>query len=533
MVIFFKQIYLFFSFLTHHKYTVQILKRFKDAEIDILVRTNITAVCCFSILPLINFKIFITQDALPTPFGLVRFGVAPDHPDTKNVINQFTTLAKDPRINFFGNVRLGSTSLSLSELRSFYNAVVLAYGAESDRRLGIPGSNLSGIFPAREFVQWYNGHPAAASLPLPNLQNVSSVAICGLGNVALDIARVLLQPVQRLAATDAAMHAVDALRHSAVKEVHLLGRRGPAQAAFTPKELRELLGMEGIRVEVHPEGCLELTSACRAEIKSNRIKKRVMEVLMKAAAVAREMTRFNSEDRVLHLHFLRNPVQYLDKLSTRGSSSDSFSDSESFLGRKTDDDQGSVAGVRVEVTELQSSDAVGDVQRAIGTSVFEDVPAQLVLESIGYKSCAVDGAPFDDRIGIIPNQLGQVLKVEKNNNNNSGGKENIDNVEVENGLFVCGWLKRGPSGIIGTNLVDAEQTVDTMVRSKESFPAVDALPGGRQGLAALLASRGVEVVDFAGWEKIDAEEVRRGEAVGKPRVKIVDVEEMLAVVAGK
>ena len=200
-------------------------------------------------------------------------------------MNQFSELARNPRVGFFGNVRVGGThnsSISLPELRSMYNAVVLAYGAESDRRLGISGEDLPGIFPAREFVQWYNGHPSAASLKLPDFRTVTSVAVCGLGNVAIDIARVLLQPVERLAATDAATHAVDALRHSAVTDVHLLGRRGPAQAAFTPKELREVLSMEGVRVEIHPQGCLNLSPDCEAEVKSNRIKRRVVEVLNKA-----------------------------------------------------------------------------------------------------------------------------------------------------------------------------------------------------------------------------------------------------------
>jgi adrenodoxin-NADP+ reductase len=166
-----------------------------------------------------------------------------------------------------------------------YNAVVLAYGAESDRRLGIPGEDLQpGVYPAREFVQWYNGHPSAATLQLPDFSKITSVAICGLGNVALDIARVLLQPVERLAISDAAAHAVTALKKSAVRDVHLLGRRGPAQAAFTPKELRELLAMEGIKVKIHPEGCLDLGPACAAEVKGNRIKRRVVEVLGKAVA---------------------------------------------------------------------------------------------------------------------------------------------------------------------------------------------------------------------------------------------------------
>lgn len=197
------------------------------------------------------------------------------------MINQFTSIAKDPRVAFFGNTPVGTGLLPLHKLRSLYDGVVLAYGAESDRKLDIPGEDSQGIFSAREFVWWYNGHPSsAARLPI-DLRSVHSVAICGLGNVAIDCARVLLRPVEDLARTDIALHAAHALQESAVKEVHLLGRRGPAQAAFTPKELRELLNIHGVSVYIHPQGCLELQQACKDEIAGNRIKKRVVEVLQK------------------------------------------------------------------------------------------------------------------------------------------------------------------------------------------------------------------------------------------------------------
>ena len=209
-------------------------------------------------------------------------------PLAQNVINQFSALAAgNPRVGFLGNVRVGRhAAVTLDELRTFYNAVVLAYGAESDRKLRIPGETcLSGVHSAREFVWWYNGHPSASALPVA-LSGVRSVAICGLGNVAVDCARVLLRPVEELAKTDIAAHAVDALRRSSVKEVHLVGRRGPAQAAFTPKELRELLSLEGVAVHIHPKGCLNLDPECKEEVAGNRIKRRVVEVLSKAAAAA-------------------------------------------------------------------------------------------------------------------------------------------------------------------------------------------------------------------------------------------------------
>ena len=339
------------------------------------------------------------------------------------------------------------------------------------------------------------------------------MAVCGLGNVAIDIARVLLQSIHRLCASDAAQHAVDALRDAPITSVHLIGRRGPAQAAFTPKELRELLSMEGIKVEIHPPGCL---SALRddevtvKELEASRIKRRVVDVLSKAEKVGAEGEEGVEKPRTLHLHFLRSPVEILG------------------------DENNCVQGIRMEVTELRSSGGNGSSsgQKAVGTGVYEELSVQMVLESIGYKSLPMEGAPFDASAGVIPNRLGHVES-----------DCDSDPLDEEGGLFVCGWLKRGPSGIIGTNLVDAEQTVDTMVkwfdskRQKES----DGRGGGdyketkkkekegREGLMRLLEQREVQVVDVRGWEAIDAEEVKRGEATGKPREKIISVQEMLDI----
>lgn len=420
-------------------------------------------------------------EALPTPFGLVRSGVAPDHADTKNVINQFTALAGDPRLTFLGNVRVGR-DLSLAELRRHYSAVVLCYGAESDRRLGVPGEDLPGVFSAREFVWWYNGHPEYRDLPV-DLSRTSSVAIAGLGNVAVDCARILLKPAGDMAATDICSHAVDQLRSSAVKEVHLVGRRGPVQAAFTPKELRELLGLQGVQVVMDP-AAFQLTPACEAEMAAARMKKRVFEILSKARAQERQ------GDRSLHIHFLRSPAEVVEA-------------------------EGRAAGVRLERTRLEAAAAPGSDQKALGTGEYETIPADIVLKSIGFKSVGIPGVAFDGRAGIVPNKLGQVC--------------GEDGASADPGLYVCGWLKRGPSGIIGTNLVDAEQTVDVMVQTQGSFPAVAAQPAGAAGLRRLLQQRGVQVVSFADWQRVDAEEVRRGQALGKPRDKLTSVEEMLQI----
>ncbi|KAL3138008.1 hypothetical protein ABBQ38_005244 [Trebouxia sp. C0009 RCD-2024] len=426
-------------------------------------------------------------DRLPTPFGLVRSGVAPDHPDTKNVSKQFMEVIADQRCSFLGNVTVGK-DVSLATMQEMYHAVVLAYGAEGNRQLQIPGQNLSGVLSAREFVWWYNGHPEYADTSI-DLSSITSVAICGLGNVAVDCARILLQPPERLASTDIAEHALQQLRESSVRHVHLIGRRGPVQAAFTPKELREVLSMEGVSVQV-PAAAMKLTPFDQAEMDATRMKRRVSDILRKAADKPAD----GNQKRQLHLHFLRSPVEVLDS------------------------GDGSVAGLKLEVNALQTSSDNAH-QRAVGTGHYESLDAQLVLESIGYKSYPLSGAPFDDKQGIIPNTLGRVNTIQ--------GRDG-----AISGLYVCGWLKRGPSGIIGTNLWDAQQTVDTMT---EDFPpsSTDLLQHKHQTLRTYLQSKSAKVVDFSGYCNIDKHEVERGQKVGKPREKVTTTQEMLQLSVSK
>jgi adrenodoxin-NADP+ reductase len=458
--------------LSHRRPPAQILKRFGDAAtVDLL-------------------------EALPTPFGLVRFGVAPDHPDTKNVAHHFQSLLDHPRVAFFGNVRLGAPLLALADLRARYHGVVLACGAEGDRRAGRGGAGLAGAAPARRFVNWYNGYPDAPPPPA-DLANVESVAILGLGNVALDCARVLLKEPDALAETDAAACALGALRGSAVRAVHLVARRGPAQAACTPKELRELLALPGVAVRVHPEGALEaLSLACAAELAASRVRRRVVEVLRKAvessAAGAEASPPAAEGGKELHIHFFRAPVETVP------------------------DARGGIAAVRLERTALTTNGGVA------ATGELEDLPAQLVLESVGYRALPLEGAPFDAARAVVPNVLGQVVA--------PAPCSGLDGDAVPPptpvpGLFVCGWLKRGPTGIIGTNLLDAEQTVNTMVRAREGFPEPQE---GLEGLAALLAARGARVVDAAAWARVDAAERAAGCVARKPREKLATLEELLA-----
>ncbi|KAJ6290661.1 hypothetical protein OIU78_026410 [Salix suchowensis] len=407
-------------------------------------------------------------DRLPTPFGLVRSGVAPDHPETKIVMNQFSKAAQHERCSFFGNVTLG-TSVSLSELRELYHVVVLAYGAESDRALGIPGEYF------------------------PDLKSTDTAVILGQGNVALDVARILLQSTSVLAKTDIASHALEALEQSSIRKVYLVGRRGPAQAACTAKELREILGIKDLYIHINevdlhksPEDeCLKIIESIGGFMSC--FQKQLLQHLLILVQISMNFTLF----------FFRKPDRFLD--SGEGS--------------------GRVAGVHFEKTMLK---AVGPgKQIAVGTGSYEDLDCGLVLKSIGYKSVSVDGLPFDHVKGVVPNIKGRVLA------DTSG-----DPTQLEKGLYVCGWLKRGPTGIIATNLYCAEETVASIsedvhqgeIASTSTFPKP-----GRQGLLQLLDSRDVRAVPFSAWEKIDSEERRLGNLRSKPREKLTTYENLLKV----
>ncbi|KAM7276195.1 hypothetical protein ACFE04_018061 [Oxalis oulophora] len=429
-------------------------------------------------------------DRLPTPFGLVRSGVAPDHPETKIVVNQFTRVAQRERCSFFGNVDVGS-SVSLSELRQLYHVVVLAYGAESDRAFGIPGEDLKGIHSAREFVWWYNGHPDGRNLN-PDLKRTDTAVILGQGNVALDVARVLLRPSVELATTDIASYALAALEESSIRKVYLVGRRGPVQAACTAKELREVLGIKNLYIHIH-EADLHTTPADEEEMKNSRIQKRVYELLSKAVKAG---TNPSPDQRELHFVFFRKP--------------DRFQESEERTGH--------VGGIHFEKTVLEGE---AGKRRAVGTGEFEDVNCGMVLKSIGYKSVPIDGLPFDYQKGVVPNMCGRVLR-------DASGEPS----QSENGLYVCGWLKRGPTGIVATNLYCAEETVACILHDLQqgALASASSLPKpGREGLAQLLEDRNVKVIPFTGWEKIDSEEKRLGGLRNKPREKFTTREEMLKV----
>ncbi|KAI5084724.1 hypothetical protein GOP47_0000893 [Adiantum capillus-veneris] len=429
-------------------------------------------------------------ERLPAPFGLVRSGVAPDHAETKIVINQFTKIASSSQLGFFGNVHVGK-DITLQELRSLYDVVVLAYGAESDNSLGIPGESLPGVFSAREFVWWYNGHPDCATLPV-ELQNLDSVVVLGQGNVAIDVARILLRPVQDLRTTDIADHALEALHCSKVSKVYLVGRRGPAQIACTAKELRELLGLKGVDVSIQ-QSDLVITSQDEEEMKASRIHRRVYDLLCKAAQPKASVPLIGSK-KELRFIFFRQPVRFL----------------------ASEDGQG-VAGVQLEKTVLQM-DAGSGQQRAIGTGVVENLSTGLVLKSVGYKSLPLEGLNFDSKKGIVPNVGGRVLKAPISDTD----------PKFEPGLYVAGWLKRGPTGIIGTNLVCAEEVVISISEDfKSGLFSSHPSHTGNVGLQELLMQRGIRFVSFANWQEINALEIEEGAKKGKPREKLISLPEAL------
>ncbi|GFP79937.1 nadph:adrenodoxin oxidoreductase mitochondrial [Phtheirospermum japonicum] len=414
---------------------------------------------------------FSTLSSAPLRICVVGSGPAGFYTAEKIVTNQFTRVAQNERCSFFGNVSLGS-SVTLAELREMYNAVVLSYGAESDRSLGIPGEKLPGIYSAREFVWWYNGHPDYRNLD-PDLKCTDTAVILGQGNVALDVARILLRPTEELAKTDIASHALNALEESSIRKVYLVGRRGPVQAACTAKELREVLGIKDLSIHIqHADLCITPAD------ENNRIRRRVYELLSKAASAGHARV---LGQRELHFVFFRKPDGFLE----------------------SDDRNGHLGGVCLEKTTLKGDDKLKQV--AVGTGVHEDVSCgqhndgiwfKLALKSIGYKSVPIDGLPFDCYKGIVPNLGGRVL-----------ADASQDHMQYETGLY----------------LACISDDID-----KGLFTSNPPKPG-REGLVHLLDSRNNRVVSFDGWEKIDVEEKRRGNLKNKPREKLTTWEELLKV----
>ena len=406
-------------------------------------------------------------ERLPTPWGLVRLGVAPDHPNIKAVSRAFEKTAAHPGFRFFGNVEVGR-DVTHDELAGLYDAVVYSVGAQTDRRLGIPGEDLPGSWAATEFVAWYNGHPDFQELEF-DLSHERAVVI-GNGNVALDVARMLALTPEELAPTDTTDAAIDAINRAMIREILVVGRRGPVQAAWTPVEVGELGELAGADILVDPAD-LELDEASAAELEAAPpTVKRSVEHLRDYAARTPA-----GKPRAIRLRFLSSPV--------------------AIHGEE-----------RVEAIELVRNELVGG--RAVATGERETIECGIVFRSVGYHGVALPGVPFDEATGTIPNEGGRVRP----------------------GLYAAGWIKRGPSGVIGTNKKDAAETAELLL---EDARAGALPPRGEGTLEELLGERGVEAVLYAGWEAIDRAERAAGESHGRPRVKLCSWDALLAAARSK
>ncbi len=394
----------------------------------------------------------------PTPYGLVREGVAPDHQSIKGVTRIFDRVLEHPRVRFFGNVAFGK-DVKRSELTALYDQVVYAVGAQTDRPMGIAGEELPGSWPATDFVRWYNGQPECADLSFE--LSAERAIVVGNGNVAVDVARILLTDPEVLARTDIADHALEALRHSRVREVVMLGRRGPAQAKFTNVELKELGKLDGVDVVVAPEE-LELDYSSSSALDDSRAA-RNLEILHDYAA--RETT---DAPRRLRFRFLVSPVEVLVA-------------------------QGRVSAVRLEKNRLAPGDDGYLV--AEGTGEYETIEAGLVFRSVGYRGVALPDVPFDDRRGIIPNRAGRVLA--------------SPDGEPVPGEYVAGWIKRGPSGVIGTNKACAAETVAIMLEDAGQIPVEPVRPADPDAILALLSERCPDYVTADDWRRLDEVELAR------------------------
>ena len=414
-------------------------------------------------------------ERLPTPFGLVRGGVAPDHARIRLAAKAFEPILNHPRFSFLGNVRVGA-DVSIAELGAHYEAIVFAYGAETDQRMAIPGEDLAGSHTATSFVGWYNAHPDYRDAHFDLSQEVAVVV--GAGNVAIDVARILAKSIDELQHTDMAQHALDALAASKVKEIHLVARRGPAQAKFTLQELKEMGRLAECEAVVD-DAELVLGSACEEEMKEWGTRRNV-EVLRGFAEAPPQ-----NKCKRLHFRFLLSPVE--------------------LRGRR-----------RVESITLEKNRLSGapQEQEACGTGETVELPCGLVFRSIGYRGLPMPGLPFDEAVGVIPNAAGRV----------------VEQGRVLEGLYVAGWIKRGPSGVIGTNKPDSLVTAEQILADCGSLRPC-ACPS-TAAVRELLTARGVRVVDRADWRRIDAAEIARGKPLGKPRERFTRVGEMLAVLDG-
>jgi ferredoxin--NADP+ reductase len=423
-------------------------------------------------------------DRLPTPYGLVRAGVAPDHPKIKSVTRVYERTAARDGFRYFGAVEIGK-DITLEDLKQRYHAIVLAYGTSTDRKLGIPGEDLPGSHAATEFVNWYNAHPDFADREFD--LSAKRAVVIGNGNVAADVARMLALTKGELSETDTADHAIEALPASELEEIVVLGRRGPAQAAFTNPELRELSEMVEADLIIDPAEA-ELDPASRDSLDSDDgdpTNRRNVEMIEEFAGRQPE-----GKPKRIILRFCASPVEIQG--------------------------DGKVEKLVIAKNELTSD---GSRISAKDTGEREEIDCGLIFRSIGYRGVPMEGVPFDEDRGTISNDGGRVTEV--------------DSGEQVPGLYAVGWIKRGPSGVIGTNKKDAQETADNLVADIAAGKLPEAeLAGDSDATPSLLAERKPDAIGFDQWQKIDAAEIANGEPQGRPRVKFTSIPEMLDTAKG-
>ncbi|KAL1585531.1 hypothetical protein WHR41_05662 [Cladosporium halotolerans] len=462
-------------------------------------------------------------ESLPVPYGLVRFGVAPDHPEVKKSSETLDDVAKWPNFNFVGNVSIGDAPglLPLKTIAENYDGMLFAYGASRDKKLGVPGEDLNGVISARSFVGWYNGLPEYEHLN-PDLQSGDTAVIIGQGNVALDVARVLLAPLSLLRETDISEQAMEALSKSRVTDVKVIGRRGPLQAPYTIKELRELLHMPGVGFVPPPEGWDDLIRINRKQLP--RQLKRISELLEKGSK-----TPMDQAQKAWQLGYLRSPTEFLStdgkNLSAVGFDRTEYvAEPESVLPK---DEGPTLSGPPA------AMNAIRDL-RVRNTGAKAKVDATLAFRSVGYKSEPLAGfdhlgIPFDQKLGIIPNDMhGRIISPDQ------GPLAGLTAGHVP-GMYCAGWVKRGPTGVIASTMDDAFHSGDIIMQDwvdnvKFNNSGDTEAKGGWEVVKKEVEKRGIQSLSWADWEKIDAEERRRGKEKGKAREKVRGVEEMLKIV---
>ncbi len=421
-------------------------------------------------------------DRLPTPFGLVRFGVAPDHLKIKSVTKVYERTAARPELRFWGNVEFGK-HVTLDDLRAHYHCVLFSSGSQSDRKMGIPGEDLARSHAATEFVAWYNGHPDFSERTFD--LSVERVAVIGIGNVAVDVARILCRAEQELLESDIADYALAALSKSNIKEVVMLGRRGPAQAAFTNPEAKELGELADADFCVLPEeAALDALSQADLESGGDKSVARKVELLQETS---RRIP--NGKPKRLTIRFLASPVELLA------------------------DETGGVARMRMVKNELYRTE--NGTLRPRPTDRFEEMPIGLLFRSVGYRGLPLPGVPFNDDWGVILNEKGRIVDPE------SG--------DALPGLYTSGWIKRGPSGVIGTNKADSVETVNCLLQDVAAGRMITPANPGAAAAEELVRARQPAVFTFEDWKRVDALELERGAKAGRPRVKFTSRREMAAV----